>query len=277
MVDSHERGTPVSTGATRSRNVLITGGSSGIGREAVRVFARAGDTVWFTYRNGAARATALVDELAAGGSRVAAFAFDQGEWDSHQRLPQVLPGPVDVLVNNAAVGSKTVDDYQRGAEHERSAAMLRINSLGPLWLTQQLVPGMLERGYGKVVNVASVGGGIAAFPDFDPADGMSKAALVHLSRQLAVELAHTPVDVFAVCPGAVETNMLGASVLGRLDADTRRSFEARLPKGRLIQPGEVARLIRWLCDDDAAVLHGAVLDASLGLGLAPGLFEPAAG
>ncbi|MDI1465900.1 SDR family NAD(P)-dependent oxidoreductase [Catellatospora sp. KI3] len=262
--------------APTTRNVLITGGSSGIGREAVRGFARAGDTVWFTYLTGARRAKELVDELAAEGLAVTAYEFQQGEWDSHQNLLATLPGPVDVLINNAAVGSKTVEDYEPGAAHERSAAMLRINSVGPLWLSQQIVPDMLDRGYGKIVNVASVGGGVATFAEFDPADGMSKAALVQLSRQLAVELAHTPVDVFAVCPGAVETNMLGASVLGRLDAPARQAFEARLPKQRLIQPDEIARLIQWLCTADAATLHGAVLDASFGLGLAPGLFQPGA-
>jgi NAD(P)-dependent dehydrogenase (short-subunit alcohol dehydrogenase family) len=264
------------TGVVRDRNVLVTGGSGGIGREVVRGFARAGDTVWFTYLTGEARAKALVDELAAEGVETAAFPFSQGDWDSHRHLVETLPGPVDVLINNAAVGSATVERYHPGPAHERAAAMLHINSIGPLWLTQQLVPAMLSRGYGKVVNVASVGGGIATFPDFDPADGMSKAALVQMSRQLAVELAHAPVDMFAVCPGAVETDMLGASVLGQLAEIARRSFESRLPKGRLIQPAEVARLILWLCTDDAATLHGAVLDASFGLGLAPGLFQPGA-
>lgn len=263
-------------GQGRTRNVLITGGSNGIGRAAVREFARAGDTVWFTYLTGEARAKELVAELAAVGADVAAFEFRQGEWDSHRRLLAALPGPVDVLVNNAAVGSKSIEKYHSGPAHERAAAMLRINSLGPLWLTQQLVPGMRERGYGKVVNVASVGGGVATFPEFDPADGMSKAALVQMSRQLAVELVHTPVDVFAVCPGAVETDMLGASVLGRLDPAARTAFEAKLPKGRLIEPEEIAGVIRWLCTRGAEALHGAVLDASLGLGLAPGLFDPAA-
>lgn len=264
------------TGIRGGRSVLITGGSNGIGREAVRAFARAGDTVWFTYLTGQARAAELVDELRADGAEVAAFAFRQGEWDSHQQLVGSLPGQVDVLVNNAAVGSKTVERYELGPAHERAAAMLRINALGPLWLTQQLVPGMIERGYGKVVNIASVGGGVATFPSFDPADGMSKAALVQLSRQLAVELAHTPVDVFAICPGAVETNMLEASTLTKLLPAPREAFEARLPKQRLIQPAEIGQLIRWLCTDDAAVLHGAVLDASLGLGLAPGMFQPEA-
>jgi NAD(P)-dependent dehydrogenase (short-subunit alcohol dehydrogenase family) len=257
-----------------SRNVLVTGGSSGIGRKLVERFARGGDTVWFTYRHGAGRAEELVERLAPDGCEVRAFWLDQGDWDSHQRLLDELPGPVDVLVNNAAVGSATVASYEPGEVYRQSAAMLRINSVGPLWLIQQILPGLRERGYGKVVNVASVGGGIAPFPFFDPADGMSKAALVHLTRQLAVELAYEPVDVFAVCPGAVDTPMLAASVLDRLDGAARAAFLSELPKRRLIEAAEVAAVVHWLCSADAAILHGAVLDASLGLGLAPGMFRP---
>jgi NAD(P)-dependent dehydrogenase (short-subunit alcohol dehydrogenase family) len=256
------------------RNVLVTGGSSGIGREVVDRFARAGDTVWFTYLHGAARAKDVVERLTPLGFDVRAFAFDQGDWDSQERLFEELPGPVEVLINNAAVGSATVSGYAPGAAYQRSAAMLQINSLGPLWLTERALPGMRARGYGKIVNVSSVGGGIAPFPYFDRADGMSKAALVHLTRQLAVEMAHEPVDVFAVCPGAVETPMLAASVLDQMSPQSRSAFVAELPKQRLISADEVAQVVWWLCSEPASILHGAVLDASLGLGLAPGMFRP---
>ncbi|RCG31130.1 SDR family NAD(P)-dependent oxidoreductase [Sphaerisporangium album] len=251
--------------------MLVTGGSAGIGRACVRRFAAGGDRVWFTYRSGRSRAEALVAELADTGAQSGAFEFDQGDWASHEQLLDALPGPVDVLVNNAAVGSKTVEDYVPGADHERVAAFLRINSVGPLWLIQRLLPGMLERGYGKVVNVASVGGGIAVFPGFHIADGMSKAALAYLTRQLAAELAHRPVEVFAVSPGAVETAMLEASTLSGLSAGERAALESRLPRGRLLQPEEIAEVVWWLTGDHAVPLHGAVIDASMGLGVHPGL------
>jgi NAD(P)-dependent dehydrogenase (short-subunit alcohol dehydrogenase family) len=130
---------------------------------------------------------------------------------------------------------------------------------------------MIDRGGGVVVNVASVGGGIAAFPGFHVADGMSKAALAYLTRHLAAELAHEPVRVVAVCPGAVDTEMLRASTLDGLSAAGRDALLARLPGGRLIRPEEVAELIHWLTLPAAALLHGAVIDASLGLGSHPGL------
>jgi NAD(P)-dependent dehydrogenase (short-subunit alcohol dehydrogenase family) len=250
------------------RTVLVTGGSRGIGRAMVERFAEAGYEVWFTYRTGKAEAEALVERLA--GKPARAFEFDQGNWESHQALLAALPGPVDVLVNNAGLGSKTVEHYAR-EPHAQDAALLQVNAVGPLWLVQALLPKMRERGWGKIVNVASVGGGVNQFPSFRLADGMSKAALAFMTRQLAAETTHDPVDVFAICPGATETGMFEASTLSKLAPDARRAFVAGLPKSRLIQPSEIADLAVFLCTDAARVLHGAVLDASLGLGVHPGL------
>ncbi|MFE0107447.1 SDR family NAD(P)-dependent oxidoreductase [Streptomyces sp. NPDC059009] len=255
------------------RNVLITGGSAGIGRACVERFAREEDwAVWFTYRQGRTRAEELIAELARDGrAKVAAFPFDQGDWDDHQRLLRELPGPVDVLINNAAVGSKTIEHSVQGPEHTKAPAFFQINAVGPLWLTQQVLPGMLERGGGKIINVSSVGGGVFQFPGFHPADGMSKAALTYLTRHLAADLVHTPVQVFALCPGAVATDMFESSTLAPLDAARREDLTARLPQGRMIRPEEIADLAWWLAGDHSAALHGAVIDASMGLGVHPAL------
>ncbi len=100
---------------------------------------------------------------------------------------------------------------------------------------------------------------------------MSKAALAYLTRHLAAELVHQPISVFAVCPGAVDTTMFQESTLIPLPAQQRLAFTARLPQGRLIEPIEIAELTWWLATGDARVLHGAVIDASMGLGVHPGL------
>ncbi|WP_026424640.1 SDR family NAD(P)-dependent oxidoreductase [Actinokineospora inagensis] len=255
------------------RTVLVTGGSSGIGAALVARFAAAGDRVWFTYRSGRERAGRIAAELTAAGHEVAAFEFEQGDWVSHQRLAAELPGPVDVLVNNAAVGSETVRRQVDGGEAELAAVFLKVNSVGPLWLVDQVLPDMLRRGHGVIVNIASVGGGVATFPGFHIADGMSKAALAYLTRHLAAELTHQPVRVAAVCPGAVDTEMLRASTLDKLTDQGRAELCARLPGGRLIEPAEVAELVHWLTTPAAALMHGAVLDASMGLGVHPGLLS----
>jgi NAD(P)-dependent dehydrogenase (short-subunit alcohol dehydrogenase family) len=249
------------------RTVLVTGGSSGIGKALVECFAADGYEVWFTYLRGADRAHALTASLS---GKSQAFFYEQGNWQSHVELLQNLPGPVDVLINNAALGSATVCDYA-SLEHLQDQALMQVNAIGALWLTRQLLPDMLKNGFGKIIMISSVGGGITQFPGFKLADGMSKAALVHLTKQLAAELHHEPVDVFAICPGATDTPMFGASTLDHLSNQQRRTFESNLPKGRLIAPAEVAELALYLCREGSQLLHGAVVDASMGLGVNPGL------
>jgi NAD(P)-dependent dehydrogenase (short-subunit alcohol dehydrogenase family) len=265
--------------ADQQRNTLVTGGSNGIGRAVVRRFVRSGDNVWFTYLSGRDRADALLAEMREldSDSEIRAFEFSQGDRAGHENLIASLPGPVDVLINNSAIGSKTAEQYVPGPQYLRDEAFLQVNGVGPLWLLQALVPGMLERGYGKVVNVSSVGGGVGVFPGMQIADGMSKAALAYMTRHAAAELAHEAVDVFAVCPGAVDTPMFRASTLDSLTPERRQAVIDDLPAGRLIEPEEIAELIWWLCGAPARVLHGAVIDASMGLGVHPGLLrhEPA--
>jgi NAD(P)-dependent dehydrogenase (short-subunit alcohol dehydrogenase family) len=117
-----------------------------------------------------------------------------------------------------------------------------------------------------------VGGGITQFPKFHLADGMSKAALAYLGKHLQARYAKAPIDVFTICPGATATPMFEASTLCDLDEAARKRLVESLPAGRLIDPAEIAKLAVWLCTDDARVLRGAVLDASLGLGVNPSIF-----
>jgi NAD(P)-dependent dehydrogenase (short-subunit alcohol dehydrogenase family) len=246
------------------RNILITGGTSGIGAALVRLFAQADYNVWFTYRSGKDRAERIKQEL--GDSSVEFFHFDQGQWESHQQLMASLPGPVDILINNAGLGSATVKNFVAGM-HLQDQALLQVNAVGVIWLTQAVIPAMLDRGFGKIITMSSVDGGITHFPGFRLADGMSKAALAFMTRQLAAEHSHTPIDIFAICPGATETPMFEASTLTSLDGEARDAFITNLPKGRLIQSDEIAILAMFLCTDEGRIMHGAVLDASLGLGV----------
>ncbi len=254
-----------------ARNVLITGGSSGIGSAAVRRFAKAGDRVWFTYHTGEDRARSLVRSLHDEAVETEAFKLELGELDSHERLLDALPGPVDVLINNASPGSKTVERYFPESRQVQDLAFMRVSALGPLWLTESLLPGMLKRGYGRILFVASVGGSINVFPRFRVAEAMAKAALAYLTRQLAAETVHSPLHVIAVCPGAVDTPMFQASTLDPMDDVERKRFVSRLPRGRLIEPEEIAELLWWLSTDGSEVMHGAVIDASMGVGVHPEL------
>ncbi|MGO4744484.1 SDR family oxidoreductase [Serratia quinivorans] len=254
-----------------SRTVLITGGSSGIGAAAVRTFALRGDRVWFTYHQGEQRALELIDSLAPNVAIAPrAVPFDQSRWESLQQLMGLLPPQIDILINNAALGTKTVELAGIEERHRQDELFTQVNCLGPLWLTKELLPGMLQRGYGKILMLSSVDGGIAAFPGFRDTDGMSKAAIAFLTRQWAAELSHAPVEVFCVCPGAVDTPMFRQSTLDSLSPASANELIARLPRGRLIRPDEVAEVLWWLTTPAAVIMHGAVIDASMGLGVHPG-------
>lgn len=256
-----------------TRNVLITGGSSGIGIEMVRLFYEDGFNVWFTYRSGKQKAEALVEELIKDSSSqiLKALRWDAADRKSLDELAADLPERLDVLINNAGVGTATVRKLSDDP-YEQDRFMMMVNSVAPLWLVRKVLPGMKSHG-GRIINISSVGGGITQFPNFTTADGMSKSALAFMSRQLSAELTQDPVDVFAICPGAVETPMFNASTLDHLDDEQRQGVIKNLPGGRLIEPVEIAKIARFLCTPEARVLRGAVLDASLGLGSNPGQLQ----
>ena len=251
------------------KTVLVTGGSSGIGTSIVELFAQKGFRVLFTYKSRKESARKIVEALAP--YDVQMFHFSQGNPASQEALLAQLPARIDVLINNAAVGSATVKRLSDD-KYEQDRKMFEINTLGVLWLTEAIIPRMLEHG-GKIINISSVGGGIFHFPGFVLADGMSKAALTFMTRQLAAEHAHTNIDIFAVCPGATDTDMFQSSTLNKMNEDQREDFIAALPKKRLIHPGEIALICEYLSQDHSTILHGAVIDASLGLGVSPGMIR----
>ncbi len=251
------------------KTLLVTGGSSGIGKSIVKLFAENGHDVLFTYNSGKASAQALVDSLP--GKSVQMFKFNQGNLESQDALLKLLPQQIDILINNAAVGSATVKKVADN-KFDQDRKMFEINALGVLWLTEAIIPKMIDNG-GKIINISSVGGGIFHFPGFVLADGMSKAALAFMTKQLAAEHAQTGIDVFAICPGATDTAMFQASTLDKLDKNQREEFENALPKKRLIHPDEVAWLCEFLSQERSTIMHGAVIDSSLGLGTSPGMIK----
>ena len=253
--------------------VLVSGGARGIGRAVVERLAGAGWQVAMTYLPGVEDPAPLAQALQT--LPVSLHPLDLRDPASIRTCQADVVarhGGIDALVNNAAVGSATVTAF--GPDQDaQDAAMLAINATGTLTMCRSFLaqPAASPGATRKIVNLSSVGGGIATFPGFSLSDGMSKAAVAHLTRQLAAEAAHSPLDVFALCPGATDTEMFRQSTLNHLSPDQRARFLEGLPKGRLIAPSEIAEVVAFLLSPAGAVLHGAVIDASLGLGVRPGL------
>ena len=248
------------------RVAMVTGGSRGIGRAIAAALVREGLSVAVAARD-REQVAKVADELRAGGGvSVLAVALDVTDATSVEaacaRTAAEL-GPVDVLVNNAGIaesapfGKTTVESWERH---------LRVNVTGPYLMTRALLGGMLERGWGRVINVASLAG-LYGSP-YVTAYTTSKHALVGFTRALATEVSGKGVTVNAICPGFAATDMVwnGAH---NIAARTGRSFEdavaslARMnPGGRLSEPEEIADEVRRLVGDDTINGEAVVLDGS---------------
>jgi len=258
------------------RNIFITGGMGGIGQASVRKFTAQGDLVTFTFAEDKANRDAAEKFAESCNGKATAVAIDISDAESIRKTllsTQSKMGSIDTLVNAAAVGSATVTTYASGKDQQDSM-MFAINAYGALKISEIFIEITSEsKNVRKLINFSSVGGGFQAFPHFRLSDGMSKAAVSFLTRQLAAENVYTNVDVFAISPGATNTGMFQASTLVGMSESERNSFIASLPKGRLIEPDEIAEIVIFLAAPASTSMHGAIIDASMGLAVRPGLLS----
>ena len=215
------------------RTALITGAGSptGIGLAAARLLGHMGAAVHITATTD--RVHERVAELRADGIDAAGSIADL----TVEELVGALPAEIDLLVNNAGMSLAT---WRAGLRRNLDTAFL---------VSRHLVPGMADRGWGRVVNVASVTGPVMAMRD-DPAYAAAKAGMVGLTRSLALDFADRGVTVNAVAPGWIAT--------GSQTEDEARQG-TMTPIGRSAQPGEVAAAIAWLCSPGAAYTTGQCL------------------
>lgn len=260
------------TRSIRGKHALVTGGSRGIGAATVEALLAHGASVGLTYNRSRAEAEAIVRSAE---GRTSCHHLEQRDDASVARCFQEFEerwGALHILVDNAATGSATVAHYEQDPAKE-DAALFDINAVGAfrvcragIALMQRTAPDVPC----KVINIASIGA-IQVMPAMRLSDNMSKAAVAYMARQLAAELCYSNIDVFSICPGATDTAMFRTSTLDPMSPEERRKYVADSPKGRLIAPKEIADLVAFLASEYSAVMHGAVLDASLGLGVHPGL------
>ncbi|MDE2806078.1 MAG: SDR family NAD(P)-dependent oxidoreductase [Gemmatimonadota bacterium] len=244
------------------RGAVVTGGGRGIGVAVARALVRAGAAVVVTART-AAEIEAVAERLRAEGRTAHAVSCDVTDPDSVAAMATragELLGAVDILVNNAGVaasapfGKVTLEQWER---------VHRVNATGPLICTQAFLPAMVERGWGRIVNVASVASLEGA--RYITSYAASKHALIGMARCLAAELAGTGVTVNSVCPSYVDTPMTDANIAriaaktGRDVSDIRAGLEDRQPGGRFITADEVAHAVMTFMSDAAAALQGSEL------------------
>lgn len=234
------------------RVAIVTGASSGLGARFSRVLAAAGAQVAV-----AARRADRLDELAADlGAAALPVACDVGDDADLARLVDTTLarfGQIDVLVNNAGVG-----DVTRALDTpvERFREIVAVNLTASFALSQLVGRHMIDRGTGSIVNVASILGLVAAFPASDPAYAASKAGLINLTRDLAVQWARRGVRVNALAPGFFETEMTADMFA---DERSLAFLERNTPLGRPGMSHELDGALLFLASDASSYVTGQVL------------------
>ena len=232
---------------------LVTGGTGGIGSAICQRLADAGARIATTYRNEEkARAWAARQSF-----EPILLACDVGDYDNCVRMKQALEsqaGPPDIVVNNAGI-TRDASFRKITAEYWRQVINADLDSV--FNVSHQFVNGMAERGWGRVINIASINGQKGAFGQTNYS--AAKAGMHGFTMALAQEVARKGVTVNTVSPGYIATDMVMA-----VREDIREQIIAQIPVGRLGRPEEIAALVGFLASDDAGFITGANLAANGG-------------
>jgi NAD(P)-dependent dehydrogenase (short-subunit alcohol dehydrogenase family) len=242
----------------KGRHALVTGGGRGIGRAIAASLVKAGATVTVAGRS----ATSLEQAIGQGSAHAAAV-VDVTDPQAVQRAVRETVdryGPVDLMIANA--GSAASAPFMKSGP-DVFRQMLDVNLLGVTNMAQAVLGTMTERGFGRIVAVASTAG-LKGYP-YVSAYCAAKHAVIGFVRALALETAKTGVTVNAVCPGFTDTDLVAES-LERIMAKTNRTRDEALgelvkhnPQGRLIDPSEIADTVLWLCREGARSVTGQAI------------------
>ena len=236
------------------KRVLVTGAGTGIGRGVAQAFAREGASVALHYAHSEAGARTAVDEIRGAGGQAEMFKADLADIDRVRGLAAQATdflGGVDVLVNNAGI---TMNKPFEQVTSEQFDTLFHVNIRGMFFLTQSVVPGMIEQGQGAVINLTSV----HAFAGMTEHTvyASTKAAIVGFTRVLALELAPKGVRVNAIAPGwiLVENHL---KVLG--DDFDEREAAGTMPTGVIGAPNDIGRLAIFLASEEGHYIIGQTL------------------
>ncbi|QDU93793.1 SDR family NAD(P)-dependent oxidoreductase [Lignipirellula cremea] len=242
---------------------LVTGASRGIGRAIALGLAETGARVAVTARS-AEELTELVDAIENQGGTAWAIPGDLIEKSATDQVVAAVEehwGPIEILVNNAGIGSSSDPKPIVGFDDDFWELTLRLNVTVPYLLTKRVLPGMVAAGWGRIINIASINSKVASL--HGSAYSASKHALAGLTKAAATEHAAHGVTVNAVCPGATATLMNDK----RLEYDGERTGQtiAQLealasPLGRRIQPDEIAAAAVFLASDGARAINGQLIN-----------------
>ncbi|MGZ5032378.1 MAG: acetoacetyl-CoA reductase [Usitatibacter sp.] len=233
------------------RNALVTGGMGGLGEAICVKLAGMGLNVVVTYSPGNTKSREWLKEMESRGLKFHAYPCDVADFESCQTMvAQVTKdlGPVDILINNAGITRDMTFKKMTKVDWD---AVIRTNLDSVFNVTKPVVDGMVERGWGRVINVSSVNGQKGAFGQTNYS--AAKAGMHGFTKALALEVAKKGVTVNTISPGYIGTKMVLAIPKEVLDT----KIIPQIPVGRLGRPEEIAGLCAYLASDEAAFVTGA--------------------
>ncbi len=234
------------------KNVLVSGGSRGIGAEIVRLFAKNGYNVAFTYKKSIDKAKALEAETGA----VAIVADSAIEYDiiNAVEIARENIGEIDILINNAAIShiglltDMTLDEWNN---------VFNINVTSAFLYSKAVLPYMIHKKCGKIINISSMWGSVGA--SCEVAYSASKAALIGFTRALAKEVGPSGITVNTVSPGVINTDMNE-----HLSSDDIQALKEETPLLRIGEVTDVANAVIFLASDQASFITGEVINVNGG-------------
>jgi acetoacetyl-CoA reductase len=230
---------------------VVTGGMGGLGETISTKMADAGYRVVVTYSPSNTKYKTWLEDMKGRGYAFSAYPVDVADFEDCARKTAAIHGecgPVDILVNNAGITRDMTFKRMTKADWD---AVMHTNLDSCFSMTKQVMDGMVERGWGRVINVASVNGQKGAFGQTNYS--AAKAGIHGFTKALALEVAKKGVTVNTISPGYIGTKMVTAIPKEILDS----KILPQIPVGRLGMPDEVAGLIIYLCSDEAAFVTGA--------------------
>lgn len=233
------------------KTALITGGMGGLGEAIVASLHQAGHRIVVTISPENQRADSWLDAHRRSGVDALAYPLDVSDYDSCANMARKLRdevGSIEILVNNAGI---TRDSTLRKMTRSDWQSVLRTNLDSAFNVTQPLLEGMIERRWGRIINISSVNGQRGQFGQTNYA--AAKAGLHGFTMALALELARFGVTVNTISPGYLDTRMVTAIPKEVLE----KTILPQIPVGRLGRPEEIAALVRFMSSDEAAYITGA--------------------
>jgi NAD(P)-dependent dehydrogenase (short-subunit alcohol dehydrogenase family) len=245
----------------QGQHAMVTGGGRGIGAAISSALVKAGVKVTITGRSSESleQHTSSLQKFGEAQFQVCDVTDQNSISGAFQNAVTAL-GPITVLINNAGQASSQ-PFLKTGLEVWQN--MLEVNLTGTFLCTQAALPGMLEMGWGRIINVSSTAG-LTGYP-YVSAYSAAKHGVIGLTRSLALELAKKNITVNAVCPGYTETEIVREAVqnivakTGRSEMEARAELTKHNPQARLIHPNEIADTVLWLCNPSSSSITGQAI------------------